>query len=228
MFDRLGAPGILCGVGKFVRFPSTMWTMMLSRPERARAQLFNRYRTPILHFIRNHGFNEHDAEDLTQEVFLRVSREEFLSKVDRRKGRFRNLLLAVTRHVCLKERDRLARRRAGSIEQADVDHPAPPDSDEAFQVLWVQNLVNMALEGLQTEATPDGPRYYEALLLSRFKGLTYEEVARKLGVGVGDVKNWIYAAKKKVKVRLVELIRAYCSTDGELDEEWAYIRKSLK
>jgi DNA-directed RNA polymerase specialized sigma24 family protein len=77
---------------------------MIQRPERARAEVFTRYRTPVFNFLRNRGLSEHDAEDVAQDVFLRVCREDFLKKLDRNRGKFRSLLLAVTRHVMLNER----------------------------------------------------------------------------------------------------------------------------
>ncbi len=208
---------------EFVRFPTTMWSTLLTRPRDAREAVFLRYRTPIYSFICNRGFDVNDAEDLTQEVFLRVCREEFLREADRDKGQFRSLLLGVTRNVILKEYERRAQRK--KLPPA----PAQPDTDEPmFDMLWLQNLVNLALERLMAEGAEGGPRAYEAFMLHKYRGVPYKDVAEKLGVPLSDVRNWIHAAKTKLKKFLVEEIQRYCSTKGEMDDEVARLLHALK
>jgi RNA polymerase sigma-70 factor, ECF subfamily len=218
---------------KFVRFPTTFWSTLADRPDRARQELFTRYRTPVFNYLLNQGYGESDADDLTQEVFLRISREEFLKKADRAKGKFRSLVLAVTRHVALKERARRSRQRAASMEQDDLDDGFPalsPDDaeDQKFNTLWIQNLVGLALERLMVETRGDGPRYYEALVLNQFQGLSYGDVARVLGAQVSDIKNWIHYGKKKLKGYVLEHVRSYASSETGLSEELDFINHFLK
>jgi len=218
---------------KFVRFPTTFWSTIAERPDRARQELFTRYRTPVFNYVLNQGYGESDADDLTQEVFLRISREEFLRKADRAKGKFRSLVLAVTRHVVLKERARRSRQRAASVEQEDLDESILGFSkdeaeDQRFNTLWIQNLVGLALERLMMETRPDGPRYYEALVLSQFQGQSYEEVARILGAQVSDIRNWIHYGKKKLKGHLIEHVRSYASSETGLSEELEFVNRFLK
>ena len=218
---------------KFVRFPTTFWGTMAERPDRARQELFTRYRTPVFNYILNQGYGESDADDLTQEVFLRISREEFLRKADRSKGKFRSLVLAVTRHVIWKERARRSRQKASSLgpdelEEMPSELPEEVSEDQGFNTLWVQNLVRLALDRLMMEARPDGPRYYEALVLNQFQGLSYEDVARTLGARVSDVKNWIHYGKKKLKSHLIDHVRSYASGDAGLGEELEVVGHFLK
>ena len=214
---------------KFVRFPTTFWGTLAERPDRARQEIFTRYRTPVFNYIRNQGYGESDADDLTQEVFLRISREEFLRKADRSKGKFRSLVLAVTRHVILKDRARQSRQKtvsAGAAEEFDeafVSVSADEPEDQRFNTLWVQNLVRLALDRLMMETRPDGPRYYEALVLNQFQGLSYDEVARALGARVSDIKNWIHYGKKKLKSHLVDHVRSYSSGETGLTEELDFV-----
>ncbi len=208
-------------MAEFVRFPTTLWSTIVERPRDAREAVFVRYREPVLAFIRNQGFAAHDAEDLAQEVFLRVCQEGFLRDADRTKGRFRSLLLAVTRHVIQHERE----RRGRPVPPA----PAPAASeDAAFDTLWLSNLVTLALKRLAADAVPGGPRAYEAFTLHKHQGLTYRQIADKLGVSLDDVRNWIHAAKSKLKKLIADEIRAYCSSQGELDDELAQLLRNLK
>jgi RNA polymerase sigma-70 factor, ECF subfamily len=218
---------------KFVRFPTTFWSTLVDRPDRARQELFTRYRTPVFNYVVNQGYDESDADDVTQEVFLRISREEFLRKADRLKGKFRSLVLAVTRHVILKDRARKMRLKAASVEQDDFDDAVFSMSevdgeDERFNTLWIQNLVGLALERLMVETRGGGPRYYEALVLNQFQGLSYADVARSLGVQASDVRNWIHYGKKKLKGYLIDHVRAYASSESGLSEELAFVNRFLK
>jgi RNA polymerase sigma-70 factor (ECF subfamily) len=217
---------------KFVRFPTTFWSTIAERPERARQELFARYRTPVFNYIRNQGYGDADADDLTQEVFLRISREEFLRKADRAKGKFRSLVLAVTRHVILKERTQRSRRKSSPLVAGEVDdmpQELPPEEpeDQRFNTLWVQNLVRLALDRLMQESRPDGPRYYEALVLNQFQGLSYEAVARALGARVSDIKNWIHYGKKKLKSHLLDHVQSYASGATGLREELEVVGRFL-
>lgn len=216
-----------------VRFPSTFWSTLVGAPERARAAVYTQYRVPIFNYILNHGFQDHDAEDLTQEVFARVCNPEFLAGADREKGKFRNLLLSVARHLLLKEREKRRRRRALSIEQDGQDAgpmaiPADTQPDSGFDTLWTQNLLRLALQRLMEESSRAGPRYYEALVMTKLQGLPQAAVAERLGVCVSDVNNWVHHAKRKIKEYIHDAVRTYSSTDSEYRDEIALVNKYLK
>jgi RNA polymerase sigma-70 factor (ECF subfamily) len=101
-------------------FQSTLWTVIrgADRGEEASLREFTmKYRGPIVAYIARRGFLN-DAEDLAQEVFLRLLQDRVLSKADPSRGRFRNLLLAVTRHVMANFRDRESRRSEGAARSA--------------------------------------------------------------------------------------------------------------
>lgn len=209
----------------FVRFPSTFWSVIQGQPDRARVEVFTRYRTPIYQFIRGKGFQEPDAEDLTQEVFARVCRDEFLRKADSSKGRFRTLLLSVTRHVILQELDRRRRRRTNPLPEEGAALEAPAEDSE-FERLWLGHLLTLALQKLQQEQKPGGPRGYDALMLHRFQGMSYEQVAGRLGVSVSDVTNWLHQAKKKLEEILPALVREYASSEEEWIEEMRLLARA--
>jgi RNA polymerase sigma-70 factor (ECF subfamily) len=195
-----------------VQFPTSVWSAILSvrqDPERVKDLIVRRYRDPIFEFARRQGLPHEDAEDVAQEVFLRVCREEFLEKADRQKGKFRTLLLAVTRHVILQFRrhelsERRDRRR--QIALGDFDVPADAPADEEFDRLWVKNLVTQAMERLKAEAM------IQALKL-QMEGRSYQEIADALGKSVTDVTNYIHRAKDRLRRQIEEMIREYSSRE---------------
>src|SRR4030095_6989921 len=85
-------------------FATTHWSVVLaagqknSGADRALEKLCRTYWYPLYAFIRRSGYTQHDAEDLTQEFFTRLLAKNYLSAVDRTKGRFRSFLLAAFQH----------------------------------------------------------------------------------------------------------------------------------
>ncbi|MBI2898702.1 MAG: sigma-70 family RNA polymerase sigma factor [Planctomycetes bacterium] len=203
--------------------PSTMWTCLLqvrSDPERVKDLVVRRYRQPVVDFARAQGIPPEDAEDVAQEVFLRVCREEFLGKADRSKGRFRNLLLAVTRHVIASHRRHAlagARDRRREVALGDFDLPAEAPPDAEFDRLWVRNLVGRAMERLR----PD-PHF--AALELQIGGKSYKEIAAALGRSEGDVTNHVHRAKLKLKAEIERLVGEYCTAEEMPEEIGALLR----
>ena len=198
-------------------FPTSIWSAILTvrqDPDRVKDLVVRRYREPIYEFVRRQGLPHEDAEDVTQEVFIRVCREEFLARADRQKGKFRTLLLAVTRHVIAQYRryelsERRDRRR--QIALGEFDAPADAPSDEEFDRLWVRNLVAQAMERLKDEPM------MRALRL-QMEGRSYQEIAAALGKSITDVTNHIHRSKDRLRRQIEEIIAEYSGREQAPDE----------
>lgn len=220
-------------MGEFVRFQSTLWSRILlvrRQDSRAVSEFVDRYRAPILLFITNAGFPEQDAEDLTQEVFLRLLNDDVLSKAERDKGKFRSFLLAVTKNLIREERrKRAAVKRGGEAVQESLDRegaadpPAPEPGEEEFDRAWVRNLLGAALGALER----DNPLHHQALAAHVLEGKDYQAVADLLGKSLQDVKNYIHRSRKKLLELLQREIARYSSTAEEYEEEIRYLSRFL-
>lgn len=225
-------------------FQSTIWQVIRDargKNPRALETLVQKYRQPVVAYIQRTGLSEHDAEDLAQEVFLRISNEEFLRKVDPSRGRFRNIVIKVTRHVISEHRRRQgALKRGGvathvSLSQPATDGGAPleellgsPDvEDEQFDRLWLLNILRLAMERLRRECKAADRPYYEALALHLHQNLEYEQIARKMGKKIHDVKNYLHRAKLKLMEHMKEEIAAYAGSREEFEEEANRLLKLL-
>lgn len=194
-------------------FQSTLWTVIrgADRGEEAALREFAlKYRGPIVSYIARRGL-PNDAEDLAQEVFLRLLQDRVLAKADPSRGRFRSLLLAVTRHVISHHREREgAQKRGGgnvrSLESVDVSAQEP---DESFDREWVGHLVELSLARLAREH----PNYHEALRLSVLEG------------AAGVDHNLVHRGKKKVADYLREQIQEYSLSREDYEAEIQYLAK---
>jgi RNA polymerase sigma factor (sigma-70 family) len=137
--------------------------------------------------------NVPDAEDLTQEVFVRV----FRSLPTYTPGTFEGWLHRITTNLFLD----MARRRQrirfeGLGEEAagrlSGDEPTPA---QAFDARHLDDDVQRAIAAL-------APEYRAAVVLCDIEGLSYEEVAATLGVKLGTVRSRIHRGRAQLRVAL--------------------------
>ncbi len=214
-------------------FESTMWTLIGKARDGSREALeevLQQYRYPLLAYLKGRGIADHDAEDIAQEVFLQVCDEDFLKKADKKKGRFRTLLLRVTQHILLSDlrkqysKKRGSGRRAISIEElADVDIPAV--DEVRWNNLWAKNMLRMALDKLQADGARLKAPYHKVLVLRYLEGLSNPEIAAQIGCKPHDIENYIYQGKERVRKYLRELAAQYSFSGDEHAEEVEFLTK---
>ncbi len=137
--------------------------------------------------------NTQDAEDLTQEVFVRVFRS--LSRYT--PGTFEGWLHRITTNLFL---DMARRRQRIRIEGLGDDaaarlHGLGPTPPEAFEERHLDADVYDALESLP-------PEYRAAVVLCDIEGLSYEEIAATLGVKLGTVRSRIHRGRAHLRAAL--------------------------
>jgi RNA polymerase sigma-70 factor, ECF subfamily len=160
--------------------------------ERAFSLILRAYETPVFNYVlRLVGGDRALAEDLTQEVFLRVY--QGLPKFSLR-SKFTTWLFQVTKNRVLDEL-RASERRPRALVALDDIAPLevldqPVERLEEIDALW------RAVENLSTDLKM-------ALLLRDVVGLSYTEIADALEVTLATVKWRIYKAREEVQVALV-------------------------
>ena len=137
--------------------------------------------------------NAHDAEDLTQEVFVRV----FRSLHTYQPGTFEGWLHRITTNLFLDTARRKSRIRFDALpEDADNRLPSPvPTPDMAY----VSQLFDADVETALAELPPD---FRAAVVLCDVEGLTYEEIAEVLGVKMGTVRSRIHRGRALLRKAL--------------------------
>ena len=129
--------------------------------------------------------NPHDAEDLTQEVFVRV----FRSLSQYTPGTFEGWLHRITTNLFLDQVRRKARVRFEPLP--DDAERVPGNSPEPGAVIDDRLFdadVQAALDALPTE-------FRAAVVLCDIEGLSYEEISATLGVKLGTVRSRIHRGR---------------------------------
>ncbi len=139
--------------------------------------------------------NRHDAEDLTQDVFVRV----FRSLADYTPGTFEGWLHRITTNLFL---DRV-RRRARIRFEALPDDPGRVAGTERSPAAVLDERsfdpdVQEALASLSAE-------FRSAVVLCDIEGLSYEEIAATLDLPLGTVKTYIHRARNELRKMLQDV-----------------------
>ena len=137
--------------------------------------------------------NSHDAEDLTQEVFVRV----FRSLDSYIPGTFEGWLHRITTNLFLD----MARRRQRIRFEGLADETearlggSEPTPAQAFDDRHLDGDIHEALMAL-------APEYRAAVILCDIEGLSYEEIADTLGVKLGTVRSRIHRGRAQLRQAL--------------------------
>ena len=135
----------------------------------------------------------HDAEDLTQEVFVRV----FRSLSSYTPGTFEGWLHRITTNLFLDAARRKQRIRFEGLadEMAHRLAGSEPTPAQAFDDSHLDDDVQAALKAL-------APEYRAAVVLCDIEGFSYEEIAATLGVKLGTVRSRIHRGRAQLRSAL--------------------------
>lgn len=164
-------------------------------------ELLDKYQKPIINFIYRLIQDRSEADDLAQEVFIKV-----YNAADNYKpiAKFSTWIYTIARNLCLnKLRER--KRKVVSLDEdiptneggvkreiAQVKEDSPYESASKHEL---QEMVKQAINSL-----PDNQRM--AVILRRYQLLSYEEIAKTMHCSVSAVKSILNRAKESLKDKL--------------------------
>ena len=238
------------------RFTTTRWSVILAsvnaqtgdqRAADALAQLCRIYWRPIFAFISRRVPSQQDAEDLTQDFFLKVLSGDLLRRADPERGRFRSLMLKAVKDFLNDARDRTrSRRRGGDAKFISWDEwmaEAPSHlmlpiaaenswpAEKVFDVRWAATVAEQALRRLQEECEEHKrPRVFDVLsrvLTADRQDVAYEPLARELGVKAADVKRLLHRLRERYRELLRAEIAETVADPADVDEEVRYLVAAL-
>ena len=168
------------------------------RDLRAFRALYDRYGNLVYSAALRVVRDAHIAEDMVQEIFLRIWRKPDSYVAQR--GRFVTWLTSVTRNRAVDEvrsRGRRFRYETASPEEQERELPGPETNDPALtaELADQRRLILAALAQIPTEQR-------QIIELAYFGGLTQQEIAERLSQPLGTVKTRIRLGMQKLRAAL--------------------------
>ncbi len=225
------------------QFPSTSWSFIQHLQDHGQENpsvlnpLITAYWKPVFCFLRARGYSLHQAEDLTQEFFLRLLQRDFLHRADPQRGRFRTFLLTVlTRFLADQRPERAPRQKvfeeqvvsiSSLVTDAERTYEPPVDltPETIFMKQWAAALLDRALEQLRRfyEETRQAVWYemFTTLHAAEQTGqrLSQQQLAERFGLTRDQVRYALDLVQKRFAHLLRREAGEQVGSDQEADEE---------
>jgi RNA polymerase sigma-70 factor (ECF subfamily) len=161
--------------------------------------------------------NHADAEDLTQESFLRAYR--FFDRYNRDMP-FENWLYRIMSRVFIDELRKRPRLQAQSLNQplsfgdggdADIMLEVPDSAFDPERIMLSESLE----EGLQDALNTLPEEFRIAVILADIQGMCYEEIAETMNCSLGTVRSRLHRGRKQMRHRLTMAAKCKAESSGQ-------------
>jgi RNA polymerase sigma factor (sigma-70 family) len=244
------------GAGEAREFVTTRWSLILSaanlgsEEQKARdalAELCRTYWRPIFSFVCARGYSIEDAQDLTQDFFVIILRNNWLQHADRNRGRFRSLLLRSLQNFLINAAEKTgARKRGGDVDFVSWDDwmaeapsqlsiplqaldSLPPE--RIFDLTWATTVVEHAFQRLREECESKGKLWlFQALsshLTDERDELSYANLSAELGMAETAVKKQLHNMRQRYRSLLRAEVSQTVDDPVDVDDEIRYLCASL-
>ena len=170
-------------------------------------QLVERHSQPLFRVAYRMTGNQHDADDVVQEAFLRAYRQIHSFEERANFGTWLHRITVNCALDLLRSRGRIDKHYGGDPETAEMTGAAKsePEQHRLLISAELREQVAAAMERLTgNERT--------AFVLRHFEGMPVEEIGRTLGIQVNAAKHTIFRAVRKLRESLEPFARPSCNT----------------
>jgi RNA polymerase sigma-70 factor, ECF subfamily len=162
-------------------------------------ELYEIFSTPVYKFVLGMVGIEAEAEDITQEIFIKVF---YKLKKLKDPEYFRFWLYRIARNEVYQKHKKIKRRSEVSIDNEEIgyydfiaDDKSGPDPEKQIISRELDSVIQKALLSLK-------PKYRDVFILAVQEKMSYEEIAKIVGRSVVSVKTDIFRARQAVKEKL--------------------------
>ena len=197
------------------------------------------YWKPVYKYLRlRWNLSSADAQDLTQEFFVRLIEKDFLGSYDPGKGRLRTFLRICADNLFLKQsRDARRAKRGGEGYNLHLDFDAAEQElarcavsgsdkiDEYFEKEWVRSLFTLALGRFRDKCAGAGKivqvQLFERYDLADDEGskLSYAQLASEFELSLSDVTNYLASARRQFRQCVLDQLREMTASEEEFQSE---------
>jgi RNA polymerase sigma factor (sigma-70 family) len=238
------------------QFATTRWSLILSaanseseeeKTREALEELCRTYWRPVFSFVCRRGYSMEDAQDLTQDFFVKILEPGWLQHADPNRGRFRSLLLKSLQNFLINAVGRThARKRGGEVKFISWDDwmaDAPSQlsiSDRAitslaperlFDLRWAVTVVEHALRRLREECESKGKRrLFHALsshLTAERDEVSFAQLSTELEIAESAVIKQLYNLRQRYRSLLRDEVAHTVADPAELEDEIRYLCAAL-
>jgi RNA polymerase sigma-70 factor (ECF subfamily) len=231
-----------------LQFPTTRWTLVVAAgdPHRKEARsalvsLCERYWYPLYAYLRRRGYPADQAQDLTQEFFLRLLEGRYLDRANPEKSRLRAFILTSLKFFVADEGDRQrAHKRGGGLvvslefssgEERYQREPAHNETPERiFERRWALSVLDQVVEKLRREFVQHGrPEHFERLkvFLLGQSDAPYAALAQELKTSEGALKVAIHRLRKRYRELFRQEIADTMADPTEVESELRHLASVL-
>jgi RNA polymerase sigma-70 factor (ECF subfamily) len=166
------------------------------------AQLLEKYRSPVVHFLYRMVQQQAVAEELAQEVFLRVYRSRGTYEPT---AKFTTWLFRIATHLALNAlRDGRNERSQERLDERTEDMPSLQVEDRRPSV--EQSMVRQARLDEVRRAVAELPgKQRAAVLMHKYREMEYTQIAKVLSCSESAVKSLLFRAYETLRARLAHM-----------------------
>ena len=151
-------------------------------------ELFDRYQVRMYNYFLKLSFDTGASEDMTQNLFYRIIK--YRKSFQYEQGSFKSWIYQIARNVHV-DYFKQKRKHLQTIVNVDEYADQVQETERAYSEDELERLNNAMLE------LPDHHR--ELIVLSRYQGLKYEEIARIKDMSIGAIKVQIHRSIRQLK-----------------------------
>lgn len=227
-------------------FHTTRWSVVLAARGKSEhavqslEALCSQYWPPLYAYVRQRGHPEHDAQDLTQSFFARLLEKDWLSAVDRERGRFRTFLLMALQRFLANEWDReKAQKRGGTAkvismdaaEQMSLPDPRSMTAASLYERQWAMTLLASVMHHLRQEHEVVGRlAEYEQLkpcLTAERGAIDYDSIAAALNIQLASARSKVHRLRKRFREVFREEVLGTVADPADVDDEMRAVIAAL-
>ena len=188
--------------------PETRYSLIARLPDKQDVEAWDQfvsiYEPLVYRLARSKGFQDADAREIVQEVFVAVSGAVQRWEPDPERGRFRSWLFRIARNLMIKFLTRRKHRPLGSgdsgIAELLEQHVDPsPDDTALFDLEYQREVYRWAAQKVQQQVKE---KTWQAFSMTTIDGRSTADVSRELSMSIGA----IYIACSRVRSRLRDLV----------------------